>query len=364
MLRLATPVIGCIALSTAFSIGIHAQAPGDAASRCSLDFDSTYAAVTRDYAGFRDRMQHAASRIRALADTVREASRQVASDSLCTELLNRWIAVFGEHDHHIQLWQPRPANASPGQRSASTGSGDPGRPTIEFRDDSLAVITLPNFNQRYRPLIDSLVDQHRTRLLNAPYLIVDVRRNPGGWSGAYLRVMELLYTNPIRRETFEIWSSPWTISSIKEMMSRPGATEELKAQGTRLIASLEANPATFVSMGDVDSLVMPTVHPLPRRVGVLTGRGCASSCEQFVMDAMYSSKVTVYGKGATAGFLDYGNVMSRTLPSGIRRLSIPSSRSKRLPARPLDYTGLVPQVLIPADTMDVVSYVARVLRGS
>ena len=76
---------------------------GPAASACAVDFDSTYAIITRDYAGYEDRMRESAARVAALADSVRAAVRTVASDSACTATIQRWTTIFGEHDHHLQL---------------------------------------------------------------------------------------------------------------------------------------------------------------------------------------------------------------------------------------------------------------------
>jgi hypothetical protein len=52
------------------------------------------------------------------------------------------------------------------------------------------------------------------------------------------------------------------------------------------------------------------------------------SCEQFLLMAQQSRKVTIYGE-PTAGILDFGNVRSATMPGGTLRLFYPTTRSKR-----------------------------------
>ena len=79
---------------------------------------------------------------------------------------------------------------------------------------------------------------------------------------------------------------------------------------------------------------------------------------------MQSRKVTVLGTESTAGFLDYGNIRMVNLPSGIRRLALPTARSRRLPARPLDYTGITPTVLIPKEESDPIAFAVRYLRSA
>jgi hypothetical protein len=327
---------------------------------CALDFDSVYTWVTRDYAGYQDRLRESATRIAALTDSVREAVRAVATDSACTAILQRWTAPFAERDHHFQLWQPRPA---PAPQGAATGSG-PRLPTLAFPDESTAVLTLPDFNGRYKPAIDSLIAGARARLLATPYLVVDVRRNGGGATRAYQQVTPLLYTNPIHRDGMEFWVSEGNLATVRAMANDPNTPAELKGEVSRMLPLLEQSVGRFYPTAGIDSIVLDTVHALPRAVAVLTGRGCASSCEQFVLDAMYSRKVTVFGTGNTAGFLDYGNVRTLILPSGIRRLAVASARSTRLPERPRDYIGIAPHVLIPPTENDAIGFALRHLKSA
>lgn len=346
---------------------VQDTALGPAASACALDFDSTYTLVTRDYAGHGDRLRESQSRIAALTDTVRAVVRTAASDSACTAALQRWIALFAEHDHHLQLWQPRPRPtqvvATPPD-TAGKPTEDPRRPTMRFLDDSTTVLTFPDFNQRYKRAIDSLVDANLPQLLARPFLVVDVRRNGGGWTGSYARVTPLLYTDPIRRDGMDAWVSEGNIAAVRAMLDDPNVVTEVKAQIREILPRMEANRGTFLRIGAEGDTRFDSVHALPRAVAVLTGRGCVSSCEQFVLDAMQSRKVTVFGTENTAGFLDYGNIRMVNLPSGVRRLALPTARSRRLPARPLDRTGITPNILIPKDESDPIAFAVRYIKSA
>ena len=74
-----------------------------------------------------------------------------------------------------------------------------------------------------------------------------------------------------------------------------------------------------------------------------------------------STKVTIFGTENTGGFLDYGNLRRIDLPSGERRLFMPMTRSRRLPAMPLDAIGLAPDVRIPAGEADPLEFARRFL---
>ncbi|HET6702497.1 MAG TPA: S41 family peptidase [Gemmatimonadaceae bacterium] len=326
-----------------------------AATACITDFDTLYSIVTRDYSGYQDRMRENGRRIALVADSVRTAIRTVTTDSACTATVTRWTALFREHDHHFQFWQLR-QESTPAAASASGPAVDPRRPTIQFIDDSTAVITVRDLNRRYKPAIDSLIDTNRTRLLATPYLVVDFRRNGGGATAAYRSIMELIYTDPIAREGFDVWISPRTIAAARPYLDAPDVDSAMKAEMWSAIRRYETTGKPFFHEGKGGDLRYDSVYSMPRAVAVLTGRGCASSCEQFVIDAMYSTKVTVFGTEHTAGMLDYGNIAYTTLPSGLRRLGTATTRSRRLPGRPMDKTGVVPQVLIPKDEQDPIRF--------
>ena len=123
-------------------------------------------------------------------------------------------------------------------------------------------------------------------------------------------------------------------------------------------------PDRFVTFADDQVLRQDTIYPMPERVAVLVGQGCASSCENFVMDARQSDKVTVLGAERTRGMGDYGNVRSLWLP-GWRRLRIPTSRSRRLLEEgPLDRVGLDPEVRVPTAAPAMIAFALDYLRSA
>jgi len=337
------------------------------AAACVADFDFTHALITRDYAGFADRMRESASRINALTDSVRAEVRAVESDSACTRLLQRWVGIFRERDHHLQLGRYRRSPPAPAAAALPAPTGpptdDPRRPTIRFADDSTAVLRFATFNMFYKTAIDSLIAAHRARLLATPYLVVDVRSNTGGATASYASLMPLIYTDPYRVEGMDVWASDGNIAYYKAMLDTANVPESIKAEGRVLVPRVEASRGRFATW-DEDRLVrLDTVYPMPRRVAILIAGLCASSCEQFVLDARQSRKVTVLGKQNTAGMVDYGNTRKEILPSGIRQISMPTSRSRRLPERAMDYKGFAPDVLIPWEEPDAVAFAIRYLKS-
>ena len=65
----------------------------------------------------------------------------------------------------------------------------------------------------------------------------------------------------------------------------------------------------------------------PQKVAILIDEGCASSAEQFLLEARQSTKVTLYGVHSR-GVLDYANVCEKKFEG--YSLLYPTSRSRRI----------------------------------
>jgi hypothetical protein len=348
------------AFSSATPAQRSASAPPPAA--CTADLDSAVSIISRDYAGFSEktRTPGRAAALAALTDSVRHEVRAEPAAEVCTAALNRWIAFF--RDPHLQLWQSQnhPVEAPATSRPSAP---PPSAYSVTYPDDSTAVLELRDFGQRHKQGIDSLVAAHRSRLLATPYLVIDVRRNGGGWTESYASVLPLLYTGPIHVDGMEVWASEGNLEYVRGMLASPGVPETLKEQLRPVAARMADSIGRFVTITDDRVIRMDTVHPLPRRVAVLTSRQCGSTCEQFVLDARQSRKVTVMGTANTRGMMDYGNVRRVALPSGVRQMQVPTSRSMRLPETALDVVGIAPDVRIPDGEADPVTFAVHVLRA-
>jgi hypothetical protein len=327
--------------------GLAAQAPSMApAAACVLDFDSVQTVVQRDYAGFRSKAADRGSELARITAEVRAAALEARTSADCTATLNRWISFFG--DPHLQLWEPEAqTGGEPGSAAAvpQSSTRDPRLPSLQFPDERSAVLRLPDFGNRYKPAIDSLIAESLDSLLSRPNLVIDVRNNGGGWTGSYEAIIPLLYTEPIFVHGMDSWPSEGNLAYARSMLESGRLPPAIMAEIRELIEQMERRPGEFVSGGD-RHVQLDSVYPLPANVGIIIGRGCASTCEQFVLDARQSSKVTVFGTGNTAGFTDYGNVRQIRTPSGLRLFQVPMSRSRRLPANPMDLVGISPAVLI------------------
>lgn len=348
-------------LAVALIVG---QGPNQGPSSCVAALDSMLAVLRRDYPGYADGVKGHEAAFTALIDSVRAVARTSDHHSVCIgQGLHRVIHFF--RDGHLLVWQANPPPASSEVISgtpptpAAVPADDPGRPALRFDDDSTAVLRLADFGARYKPLIDTLIAVHWPALTAVTYLIVDVRGNGGGYTGSYRRVSDLLYANPLHFEGVDVWASGANIEFIRGFLAIPAFSEADKALFRAVIPRMEAHPGQFVEMTPDTVVRRDSIYLVPRRVAVLIDRGCASTCEDFVLEARQSHKVTVLGAENTAGVHDYGNVRSLWLP-GWRRMRVPTSRSR---GERIDRVGLAPAVRISPDEPDAVAFARRYLRN-
>jgi C-terminal processing protease CtpA/Prc len=206
---------------------------------------------------------------------------------------------------------------------------------------------LPTFNHHVKSKVDSLLQENHDLIADTPNLILDVRDNGGGSDVTYADLIQYVYTNKITVVNNSIWSSPDNIQKFENILNDPEYPGAGKGYIRGLIKELKANPNTFVRKDD-NVIRKLRALPEPRNVIILMNRGCASSCEEFVLAARQSKKVTLMGEN-TMGVLDYANVHHLALPCESWGLQYATSRTNRLPDFPIDNIGIEPNVRIPEE---------------
>jgi hypothetical protein len=217
------------------------------------------------------------------------------------------------------------------------------------------LVQVPSFDDPVR--MDSLFAAEQARISGAERLIIDLRGNGGGSDYNFRMLLPLIYTDTIRMISNAALATEDNIR-VNELLAAD--TTLPAAVRTSLASNVERMRTVIGGWYEFDDRVLTDYEVLerPRRVDVLVDRGCASSCEQFLLAARQSAKVTIYGS-RTAGILDFGNVRTAVMPGGSLVLNYPTTRSKRLPHAPVDGVGIQPLVPVPADEVDPVNWVLR-----
>ena len=225
-------------------------------------------------------------------------------------------------------------------------------------------LRLPDFASENRKTIEALLADNDALIRSTPNLIVDIRDNSGGSDASYERLMSYLYTRPIYSIGVEFRNTPRNVETLASQIAGLDLPQETLDYVNSLLDRMRTSDADWVQSDPrgFSITTYPEVMPFPQRVGIL-GTGAASSGDQFVIDARFSRKTTLFG-GPSAGVIDFSNVIGALLPSnGDYRLRWPTSRSGRLPEEPLDNVGVQPDVPFGPEVIDPVGRAMELLEG-
>jgi hypothetical protein len=228
--------------------------------------------------------------------------------------------------------------------------------------DKTAFVRIAGFGHDRIPRIQKVVDDNRSMLESRENLIIDVRNNPGGSSMAFLPLLPLISTNPMREMSAEFMATTTFLNLRKKNLEKYEG-EELERQ-KRIVARMEDSLGGFFRMSDeprdVSIRTVEAVSEKPRNVVILINKGCASATEQFVFLARQSKKVKLVGVG-TYGALDYGNAMEFDFGCPEFILVMPTFRTLRLPDYPIDNIGIQPDIYLDASVTDWVEFARQYL---
>jgi len=341
----ATLGVGLALVTAALGAGCEQPArPRAAAAGCREDLQASFGLVEQNYAGYADKVAKlgADAIARAREDALHELG--AAREEHCIEILNAWLDVF--QDGHVYARAPVSEPVLP-----AVGAERPPRrhaPKFEVLSEETAWLRVSSFDRSYRSDIEQLLAEHRAEILARPELIIDVRGNGGGADSSYKRIAELVYTQPVPSPGVDVFATPANVAAWERVL--PDLTPDDRAAIEALIARMRERPGPWVELVGDTTIEHANVLASPSRVAVITDRTCASSCEQFVLEARASAKVRLFG-APTAGVLDYSNVVTHPLPSG-RLLGLATTRSRRLPDNPIDGIGILPDVVIDPGQLD------------
>jgi C-terminal processing protease CtpA/Prc len=112
-----------------------------------------------------------------------------------------------------------------------------------------------------------------------------------------------------------------------------------------MLVQMRARPGAHIVLPST-RLAYERVQPRPRDIAILVDAVGASSTETFLLKAVQSRKVRVFGQ-STAGVVDYLNPAQHAVGCGVTLQAPTIRRSGRLPAEAIDNRGITPHVLLP-----------------
>ncbi|TVP86949.1 MAG: hypothetical protein EA375_00085 [Acholeplasmataceae bacterium] len=221
---------------------------------------------------------------------------------------------------------------------------------ITHVEDKILYLILSDFNNP-DALID-LIEPYRPLLEDTPGWIIDVRDNNGGSDAAYQPFLPYFFNNGETLESDEVYHlmSERNCKLRKGLIRRYMDMSANKPETRQMLEKFINDIDRFCGKGFVkteprDVRLFRHTYPNPRHVVILTDVECASSGEQFVIDARQAAKVKVFGR-PTLGVLDYSN-LARINFDDVFDLWYPTSKVSTVKDGVFSKDGLVPDHYIP-----------------
>jgi hypothetical protein len=222
-------------------------------------------------------------------------------------------------------------------------------------DKETGVLTLPSFRTIYKPVIDSIIQANRETILRTRNLIIDVRDNFGGTTGAFEAIIPFLYTQPIVKDANSIWATDANIKAFEVTLDWPDQTEQIKQETQQLVSKLKQQRNQVVTFPG-DTVKMDKVRPFPVKVAIITNENTASTAELFILQARQSRKVAIFGQ-PTMGGVDYLDVNEVETTCGLYSFRYPLTRNDRILEKPTAPSRIPPDVSVPNSAAEWVLFV-------
>jgi hypothetical protein len=248
-------------------------------------------------------------------------------------------------------------------------ANDPELPTIKPLDKDNLLLTIPSalIDGRY---LDSILVKNLTLIESTPNLIIDVRSNGGGnyiWGDIYELANTFTKEKPktSNEDDFLLLASEDDAKYIYNL----GAYYRQKKDSAAIkyydntVARIRSNIGKIVGFSFYSAgpdTATKKIYANPKRIAVIIDKAVASAGEAFIIGLKEkSNKVTLYGAN-TFGMIDYMNV--NTLSIGDKScdwyyFGYPTFFSKDIKMKPMNPTGIKPDVYVPANTPDWIEWV-------
>lgn len=216
---------------------------------------------------------------------------------------------------------------------------------FEIMEGGIPYFRFPDFDLSSIESLKNVLEEFHNQIIQAPYMVVDVRKNSGGYDSAYHPLMPYILTGPIEMPNVFHYMSAYN----KTLMGVDVAEEDIDdledEEDKALYRLFYSSIDTLITFGDEYYTYSPdTIYEQPNRIAVLTSKSTVSSGETFVLRSKKSPRVIVYGQN-TAGIIDGFN--GSELELGCVTLRYPQSvRALDVDKNPIDPHGIAPDVFL------------------
>ena len=239
-------------------------------------------------------------------------------------------------------------------------------PYFEEIDNETVLLRIPRFWGSEKKKIDSVITEHKAKILKTKNLIIDIRNNGGGSDTSFHELLPFLYTNPIRTVGVQFKSTLLNNQRMLDFINNDeyGFDEKGKKWAKESYDKLSKHIGEFVMLKEspVTETTFDTIHQYPKNIGIIINENNGSTTEQFLLAAKQSKKVKLFGT-TTAGVLDISNMYFVNSPCNEFKLGYCLSKSMRIPEMTIDDKGIQPDYYIDKgiQKFEWVNYVSEIL---
>ena len=213
--------------------------------------------------------------------------------------------------------------------------------------DDVPYVRFPDFNVDPEEVVKAINSNHE-RLVNADFIVVDLRDNGGGSDYAYFPILPYILDGPIQMPHVGMWMSEDNLQPYLEDQGGKGKKPEDRTPKEKenydwLMSYKDSlfyqKPGEYAYTYATD-----TIYTGPKKVAVLMNENSGSSAETFIFRAKQSDRVIFYGQNS-AGVVDGFMVFSKNI--GCFQLNYPHAvRAPDVADNPIDPYGLEPDVYL------------------
>lgn len=222
-------------------------------------------------------------------------------------------------------------------------------PSITALNATTLLLRIPSFNGGQKKAIDSVIALNKEKILKTENVIIDLRDNGGGSDSSFNELLPFMYTNPTRGVGVAFYSTKLNNQRMLDFATKPeyGFDEEGKKWAKKSYDTLEKQLGQFVNLDSTTVSVnkQDKIYPFPKNIGIIINQNCASTTEQFLLEAKQSKKVKLFGT-TTYGALDISNMNFVKSPCHEFELGYCLSKSFRIPEMTIDSKGIQPDFYI------------------
>ncbi|WP_143960278.1 S41 family peptidase [Litoribacter populi] len=231
---------------------------------------------------------------------------------------------------------------------------------FEILDGGIPYFRFPGFMPSSNESLRKVLEEYHGQLIKAPFMVMDVRKNSGGYDSVYHPLMPYILTGPIQMPNVYHYLSAYNKTQLGVGITEEEIDELEDEEDKALLRLFYSSMDTLLAFGGESYTYSPdTIYANPVRVAILTSDKTISSGETFVLRAKKSSRVTVYGQN-TAGIIDGFN--GAELELGCMTLRYPLSvRALDVDTNPIDPYGIAPDVYLDK-SVDALEFALRHMR--